>query len=262
MTTPISWFDVLERVRPALGITLTLGDPTVAEAVAASGADWLMADLEHTGLTTRDIEGITLAAQVVGVPVLARVAENRLDDVQHALDAGAAGVIVPRVSSAAEARRALSYARYPPDGARGFGPRRANQYGKDPTYVERANRDIALIVQVETAGAVADLDEIVQVPLSAVYVGPNDLAASLGYIGQPGHPEVVKAIERIIDTARGAGMQVGVAIGDAAGARQYVERGASFLGVGGDIWLLSGAVGSLVASHRTASEWAGGRTSY
>lgn len=262
MITSVSWPDLLERGRPALGITITLGDPTVAEAAAANGADWLMVDLEHSACTTRDLEVIALAGQAGGVPVLARVAENRLDDVQHALDVGAAGVIVPRVNSAAAARAALDHARYPPIGRRGFGPRRANRFGADPSYVERANRDVAVIIQVEHVDAVAQLDEILTVPVSAIYVGPNDLAASMGLIGQPGHPEILRTINGIIDSARAADVAVGVAIGDAAGARRFVDRGAAFLGIGGDIWLLAGAVSALVTSHRSGSEWAGERTSY
>jgi 4-hydroxy-2-oxoheptanedioate aldolase len=250
MHSPPSWADALGRANPSLGITITVGDPTVAEAIAVSGADWLVVDHEHSTCTPRDLEPIAMAGQLAGIPVLARVAENRLDDVQHALDAGAAGVIVPRVTTADSAAAALAHARYPPEGRRGFGPRRANRYGRDTSYVTRANRDVALIIQVEHTEAVARLDDILTVPFDGIYVGPNDLAASMGLLGQPGHPDVVQTIVAVIDAGSAAGIPVGVGIGDAAGARQYIEHGARFLGIGGDIWLLAGAVGSLVADYR------------
>jgi 4-hydroxy-2-oxoheptanedioate aldolase len=244
------WLDVLACVKPALGITITLPDPSVAEVVAACGADWIMVDLEHSALATRDLEVLTLAAHSLGIPVLARVAENRLDDIQHVLDVGAAGVIVPRVRTRAEALRAVDYARYPPDGQRGFGPRRANRYGLDADYVQRANADLAVVVQIEHADAVAHLGEILTVPVSAVYVGPNDLAASLGLLGQPGHPDVVAAMDEVVGLAIGAGKPVGIASGDSVGARRYIQRGVDFLGVGGDVWLLAAAVTGVLESHR------------
>jgi 2-keto-3-deoxy-L-rhamnonate aldolase RhmA len=248
------WITALQRAKPALGITVTLPDPSVAEVIAASGADWIMVDLEHSSCTTRDVESITLAAHSLGVPVLARVAENRLDDVQHVLDAGAAGIVVPRVGSAAEANGAVEHARYPPDGRRGFGPRRANRYGLDRGYVEWANSGLAVVIQLEDVNALSELKDILATPVSAIYIGPNDLAASMGLLGQPGHRDVIDVILRVIDEALVAGKPVGVAVGDAAGARPYTDRGADFLGIAGDIWLLGAAVASAIERHRTSAE--------
>lgn len=246
-----TWSETLAAHRPALGITITLSDPIVAEAVGASGADWMMVDLEHSTCSPHDLEAIALAADHTRVPVLARVADNRQDAIQHVLDVGAAGVIVPRVNSAAEAARAVAFAKYPPRGQRGYGPRRANRFGTDPAYVGDANRTTAVLVQVEHADAVEALESILEASADGIYVGPMDLAASMGHLGDPSHPTVIAAIEHTIEVCVKAGIPVGVGTGEVAMARRYAGLGASFLGVGGDIWLLAAGTRRLLESLRS-----------
>src|SRR5690606_5677676 len=189
----------LRRREKLLGTLLTLPDPAVAEIVAGAGFDWLFLDAEHGALETRELRAI-LQAVDHRVPCVVRVAAAAEAPIKKALDLGAAGVIVPQVQSAAQAAEVVRYARYSPDGARGVGLARAHGYGFSfADDVATANERTAVIVQVEHAKAVADIEGIVRVPgVDAVLLGPYDLSASLGKMGRVDDPEVVAAIARVI----------------------------------------------------------------
>ena len=227
------------------GTLLSLPSPDVAEVLAGAGFDWLFVDGEHGALGPRDVLGILRAAPAV--PCLVRTPPGLDAAVAHALDAGAAGIIVPQVHSAEQAARAAALARYPSAGTRGVGGGRAAGYGRDgAAYLAGANDAITVVVQAESAAAVENIAAIARTPgVDAVLVGPHDLAASLGHLGQPGHDAVQQAIGRIVDACRAAGRVVGLFGASAEAVRPWLERGVSLVVAGVDSALLGAAARQL-----------------
>ncbi|CAM2147415.1 MULTISPECIES: HpcH/HpaI aldolase family protein [Paraburkholderia] len=237
----------LKDAEPLFGLWLSMGSETAAEALAHAGFDWLLIDMEHTpndsGDTIAQLRAIA-AAHLPTEPVV-RVAANEPWLVKHVLDAGARTVMFPNIASAAEAARAVSTTRYPdaqsPDGQRGVaGVVRAAAYGMRRDYLHGANAQIATLVQIESAAALAEVEQIAAVPgVDCLFVGPADLAASLGHLGDSKHPDVQAAMTRIVAAARAAGVAAGIFAMDAAQAKQYREMGFSFIALAADvIWLV------------------------
>jgi 2-dehydro-3-deoxyglucarate aldolase/4-hydroxy-2-oxoheptanedioate aldolase len=233
------------------GTLVSLPSPEIAEILAEAGFDWLFVDLEHS---TLDVRSAQTVLQAVGgrVDCLLRVPLNDEIWIKKALDTGAAGIIVPQVNSADDARRAVRYSKYPPQGARSAGMARAHGYGaRSQDYFRRANAEIALIVQAEHAQAVRNIEEIVNVEgVDAVFVGPYDLSASLGKMGQVEDPEVQAAIERVRRICRERGMPMGIFAASGDRALAYVREGYRLIAAGGDALLLSQAARQLSASLR------------
>ncbi|MCU0504823.1 MAG: aldolase/citrate lyase family protein [Chloroflexi bacterium] len=230
----------------AVGTWVSAADPTVAEVLAGAGLDFLAIDGEHGVVDAGSLGPILAAIRAHGLPTLFRVAENEQARIQHALDAGAGGVIVPRVRSAADAARAAAATRYPPEGTRGIAPRRASGYGRDAGYLARANGLVACVVQVETGEALEDLAAILATPgVDALLVGPNDLAGSLGHTGDIDHPENLAAIERVRAAAVAAAMPVGIHVRTGAEARARLAEGFAFATVATDVGLLAAAADAL-----------------
>ncbi|HZQ07135.1 MAG TPA: aldolase/citrate lyase family protein, partial [Anaerolineae bacterium] len=173
---------------------------------------------------------------------------------------GAAGVIVPLIRTADDARRAVAACRYPPEGIRGFGPRRPSNYGRigGPDFIRAANANIITIVQIEHMDAVANLDEILAVPgLSAIVIGSNDLSGSLGHMGEPRHPDVLRVVEQIIARARQCNVFVGIAIGDDLEALQgWVDKGVNWLAMGTDYSLMLSRANYVVSQLRAHTKHA------
>ena len=182
-----------------LGTWLTLLDPAVTELLAGSGFDFLVADGEHGPVATADLVPMLIAARTRGVPILYRVAANEPVRIMHALDAGAAGVVVPQIRTVADAERAVAWCRYPPVGLRGIAPRRASEYGRRTAdYLRGANELDTCCIQVETREAYEELDAILAVPgVDAILVGPNDFSAALGHTGDLAHPEVEAVLDSV-----------------------------------------------------------------
>jgi len=224
-----------------IGTILSLPSPEVTEILAAAGFDWLFLDTEHAPLGPRTVVECLRAAGPC--PVLVRVGANEEAAIKQALDAGAAGVIVPQVAGADEARRAVVAARYPPDGRRGVGVARAQGYGFDfERYVAAANEAVVVVAQVESAEGVAQVDAIAALQgLDAIFIGPYDLAASLGHMGEPDHPEAEAAIERVRERTLAAGRRLGIFGTDANALRARLERGYTLIAVGIDALLLGRA---------------------
>jgi 4-hydroxy-2-oxoheptanedioate aldolase len=222
-----------------LAAVVTLPDPCVAEALAGSAVDFLIVDMEHAPISERELEGILIAASSCRKPTLVRVAANEAGAIQRVLDTGPEGVIVPRVATPEEAAAAVAAARFPPDGLRGYGPRRANSYGRDPSFARRNNEEVLVVLQIEDAAALAALETIVGVSgVGGVLIGPNHLAASMGLLGQVEHPRILEAVEKIIAACRDADLPVGCGTYAGRGAARVVAMGADFVVAGGDIWLL------------------------
>jgi 2-keto-3-deoxy-L-rhamnonate aldolase RhmA len=229
--------EMLRSGKLCIGTGITLSDPLVTEALCDS-VDFFWIDLEHTGMNPETLAAHMLAARGRGVPALVRVPGSDTPWIKPVLDAGADGIIVPQVRSADEVRAIVSDCRYPPLGRRGFGPRVPSNYGRStgPDYVERANHDVFVVAQIENAEAMAALDDILAVPgLDSVALGPWDLSASLGVMGQVEHPIVVQAIETVVAKARAAGIPVGTGTGALADfAVSMARRGIQWIQLGND----------------------------
>lgn len=241
----------LKKGDKLLGTMVTLPSAPAAEVLASLGFDWLFVDAEHGPLETAELLGI-LTAVNRRAACLVRVPSCDAVQIAKVLDLGADGIIVPQVNTAEQAQAAVRFARYPPDGTRGVGLARAHGYGlKFKEYVDSANREIAVVVQAENAAAVENIDAIVRVPgVDAVLLGPYDLSASLGKMGQVDDPAVVAAIARVTDACRAAGMPLGYFGVNAAAVRPYVARGYTLIVAGVDTTLLAGAARGLLAELR------------
>ncbi len=193
------------------GTLLTIGSVEVAEILGGLGFDWLFLDAEHGALEPRDV--LLLLQAIAGrTPCLVRIPALEEGWVKRVLDAGAEGIIVPQVETAAQAERAVRYAHFPPVGTRGLGTGRANRYGLAMAdFLAQSEERVVVVIQAETRGAVEHIEELVRVPgLDAVFVGPYDLSASLGYPGAVDHPVVREAIGRVEVACRGAGLPAGL----------------------------------------------------
>ena len=234
-----------------LGTMLSLSSPSVAEVLANSGIDWMFIDAEHGSFSTGDIQAVLQAAGNQ-VPCIVRVAAPEELPIKKALDVGAAGIIVPMVNSAAQAQEMVRYSRFSPAGLRGVGIARAHGYGKTfNEYLEQANDNVALIVQAEHIDAVEDIEAIVAVEgVDAVLIGPYDLSASLGKMGQLDDPAVVKAIDHVTKTCLEANMPLGIFGVSPTVVRPYIDREFSLIVVGVDTILLSTATETMIAELR------------
>src|SRR5262245_38845410 len=208
--------DKLRQGQICLGTCITFTDPTVTEALC-NVVDFVWIDMEHNPLTIESVQGHILATKGSQTASLVRVAWNDPVLIKPVLDVGAAGVIVPLIRSAEDARRAVAACLYPPQGIRGFGPRRPSNYRRlgGPEFCRAANDGMLVIGQVEPGDAVNESGAILAVPgLASVVVGPSDVAGSLGHMGEPQHPEVRAAIEAVVARGRQRGVPVGLAAGD------------------------------------------------
>ncbi len=235
-----------------LGTLISLNSSEVAEMLASLGFDWFFLDNEHSPLEALELQGIMRAAG--STPCIVRVSHSAEVPIKKALDSGAAGIIAPMVNSAEQAAQVVSWAKYPPVGTRGVGIGRAHGYGlKFQEYVARANDEVAVIVQCEHIDAVNDIDRIVRVPgVDAVLIGPYDLSASMGRLGQVTQPEVVAAIDRVTAACRAANVPLGIFGLSAQAVQPYIERGYTLIVAGVDTVLLGQAAAQLLA-HLKAS---------
>ena len=227
-----------------IGTFVAIPHPVAVEVSASAGLDFVCIDWEHSQIDEGRIEDLVRAADVVGTPAIVRMPGHAPEPIASALDAGAAGVLVPRVSSAAEAQAAVSAVRYPPVGMRGAGPGRASRYGYDIAgYIAEANASLVLAIQVETAAAVKNIDEILAVEeIDLVFIGPGDLAVSLGVTGSEGRERLDGAILEVVDACRAAGKAVGMFRPDASDIGRWCEKGVSFFIIASDTMFLGKAI--------------------
>jgi 2-dehydro-3-deoxyglucarate aldolase len=234
-----------------IGTMVTLPVPALAEILADLGFDWLFVDGEHGPLETREILAIL---QAVGdrVPCLVRVPGAEEPPIKKALDLGAEGIIVPQVNTVQQAASVVRYARYAPAGSRGVGLARAHGYGlRFQEYLDAANQSVAVIVQAEHAQAVENIESIVKVEgIDAVLIGPYDLAASLGKMGQIDDRAVTDAIDHVKNTCQAAGVPLGYFGVSAQAIRPYMERGYRMIAAGVDTLFLAGAAKRLLEELR------------
>lgn len=242
--------------RPALGGWMMIGHPTVAEAMAGEGFDWLAVDMEHTATGVREFHQVALAVQGRGVDLLARL--HSCDPVlaKLVLDAGAAGIIVPSVNTPEEAARAVAMAKFPPQGIRGASLCRATDHGRNfAAYFAQHNERVLVVVMLEHIDAARRADEILAVPgIDAAFIGPYDLSASMGLAGQVEHPLVVAAQQMIVEACQrhrvAAGIHVVSTEPDAVGRR--IQAGYRFIACGLDTLFIMQGCRQMLAAGRAA----------
>ena len=229
---------------PTIGSWIQAASPTVAEVLDGCGFDWLAIDCEHTDIGLNELAGILRGIR--SATPLVRVKNNDALSIRQPLDCGAQGVIVPLVNSAAEAAAAVAAAHYPPVGVRGYAYCRANNHGlRFDEYATAASTETVVIVMIESAQAVRDIDAIVGVDgVDGVFVGPYDLSGSLGVPGQPEHKLVMKALDAVVSACLRAGKAAGQHIvqPEPEAIARSLEQGYTFLALGMDtVFLANGA---------------------
>jgi 4-hydroxy-2-oxoheptanedioate aldolase len=226
------------------------GSPLIAELCAGAGLDWLLIDAEHSPNGLESILAQLQAVRGYPVQVLVRPPVNDTGVIKQYLDLGVQNLLVPMVNSAAEAAAAVAATRYPPHGVRGVGSAlaRASRWNRIPDYLGRASETISVTVQIESEAAVAAVEEILAVDgVDAIFLGPSDLAASMGVLGQQEHPDVRAAVERCLAAAAAAGKPAGVNAFNKDTARSYLAAGAAFVLVGADVAILARGSEALAA---------------
>ena len=224
--------------RRQIGVWNTIGGNTAAEALASCGFDWVLVDAEHGAMDTLDV--LPALQAIAGYPQVSAVVRPPSGDpviVKRLLDFGAQTLMIPYVQTAAEAAALVSAMRYGPDGVRGSaGMTRAARFGAVPDYAQQAAEELCLIVQIETVTALDGLEEIGSVRgVDALFIGPADLAASMGLRGQPGHDRVVAACEDAIRRCHRLKIPVGILTLDPDLSRHFIQVGTTFDAVGVDL---------------------------
>ena len=225
---------------------------TVAEIGAGAGFDWVLIDAEHAPFNVPAVMAHLQAVEPYPVSALVRPVEGNAALIKQLLDIGAQTLLVPMVNSAEQAKQIVQAAKYPPEGIRGLGTSmaRAANWNRTSNYLHKANDQICVIVQIETQEAMDNIESIVAVDgVDAVFIGPSDLSAAMGHIGNPGHPDVVAAVEKAFDVINKSGKSAGVLAVTPDLVKKYQDAGAKFIGVGVDVSLLANAAQKLASQY-------------
>ncbi|MDH4564755.1 4-hydroxy-2-oxoheptanedioate aldolase [Pseudomonas sp. BN411] len=263
MDLPINTFKQrLQSGQPQIGLWLGLADAYCAELAANAGFDWLLLDGEHA---PNDLRTLLAQLQAIAPYPSQPIIRPPIGDavlIKQLLDIGAQTLLVPMVESAEQAAELVRAMRYPPFGIRGVGSAlaRASRWNSIPGYLDQADEQMCLLVQIENLEGLANLDVIAAVEgVDGVFIGPADLSAAMGHRGNPGHPEVQAAIEDAIARIRAAGKAAGILSADQTLARRYIELGAAFVAVGVDTTVLMRGLQSLAGAFKgTATPVSGG----
>ncbi|MCT1891192.1 HpcH/HpaI aldolase family protein [Brevibacterium luteolum] len=236
--------------RTLYGGWVSSGSPTMAEIMAGAGLDWLLIDMEHTPNSLEAVLHQLYAVSAYPTTPVVRVPVADATIIKQVLDLGAQNILVPMVSTRAEAEAVAAAAQYPPAGVRGVGSAlaRSARWNRVPDYLTEAAEHVSVFVQIETSTGVENAAAIASTPgIDGVFVGPSDLAASMGLLGQQTHPDVVAAVRSVLDEVRAAGMFAGVNAFDPGTARAYAEAGAQFILVGADVAIVARGAEKLAA---------------
>jgi 4-hydroxy-2-oxoheptanedioate aldolase len=234
-----------------LGLWQALANGYTAEICARAGYDWLLFDAEHAPNTAQTLLAQLQAVSSFPVEAVIRVPSGDPVSIKHALDLGCTTLLVPMVDTAEQAAAIVAACRYPPEGIRGVASAtaRATGFGTDAAYLREAASRITLIVQIESSAALANIDAIAATPgIDALFIGPADLAASLGHLGNPAHPDVQAAIVHAKQRIDAAGKPAGIFALSAQDARQRIDERFRFISIGTDIGLLLKGAQALIAS--------------
>lgn len=243
-----------------LGLWFGLANNIAAEICAQSDFDWLLIDAEHSPLSDKDVLSCLQAVAPYKVSPLVRPMSGDKNVLKRLCDVGVQSFLVPMIDTAEQARDVVSSVRYPPSGTRGLGTSmaRAAKWNMTPDYLSRANDEMCVVLQIETKEGLRNLKEIVAVEgVDAVFIGPSDLGAALGYPGQPNHPDVVATVSKALEDICGAGKPAGVLAVASTLVDTYKKAGASFIGVGSDCGVLAKGIQRLYESF-TSGEGAQG----
>lgn len=258
MNTPPNRFKQALAVRqPQIGLWVNLANPLSAEICAGAGFDWLLLDAEHSPNTLG-----TLLAQLQAVAAypdthpIGRVplghGEAGAALIKQFLDLGFQTLLVPMVETPEQAAALVRATRYPPEGIRGMAGARASRWGRYADYASAANKQVCLLVQVETRAGLDNLDAIAATPgVDGVFIGPADLSASLGHVGQASHPEMLRVMDEAVTRIVRAGKAAGILFSDEALARRYLALGATFVAVGLDTQILVRQTSALAALYKS-----------
>lgn len=239
----------LARSELTIGSWITLGHPAIAEIMASAGFDWLVLDMEHSVLELGEVQTIIQVLDKQQCPAIVRLTSNQPDQIKRVMDAGATGVMVPMVKSAADAHAAIQSVYYPPRGQRGVGLARAQGYGASfPEYQRWLEQNAIVVVMIEHVDAINDIDAILSVPeIDAYIIGPYDLSGSMGRPGELNHTDVQAAIELVLRAGQRAEKPGGIHViePDPNALQQRIRSGFNFLGYTLDIRILD----SLCRNH-------------
>lgn len=246
----------LEKIRNkeiALGGWVNSTDPFITEIFTVAGCDWIFIDTEHEPIGRRDLMGILLACKGTDCTPLVRVPENTAENYKWVLDIGAGGIIVPQIKTADDVKKAVEYCRYYPDGERGAGALRVSGFGTNADYYKNANNNTALVIEFENIKCLDNVESILKVKgYDAVFIGPMDLAQSMGFLNQTDAPEVQKAIETIIRTLSARGIPVGITVKDKNDLLTRVSQGAGFFILGSDYRFVRDGIKAKLSESREA----------
>lgn len=249
--------NALAQRQAQIGLWLSMADPYLAEAAATCGYDWLLIDGEHA---PNDLRGTLAALQAVAPypgQAVVRVVDGSTALIKQMLDIGAKSLLVPMVDTPEQARAIVAATQYPPRGVRGVGSAvgRASRWSSRTDYLTVADDEVCLLVQAETVTALQNLPAICAVDgVHGVFIGPADLAASMGHRGNPGHPEVQAAIENAMKIIIASGKAAGTLTSDPALAQRYLDLGCTFVAVGVDVLIFANA------ARRLRTQFAGATT--
>jgi 2-keto-3-deoxy-L-rhamnonate aldolase RhmA len=246
----ITFAERLRKGELLIGTLVSLPSPEITEILAGAGYDWLFIDAEHGAFNPQQAQTMLQAAG--NVPCVIRVPSGDEIWIKKALDIGAAGIIVPQVHTSEQAKQIVKYCKYSPQGSRGVGIGRAHKYGMEfEHYLRNANKNTAVILQAESRQAIDNIEDIVAIRgVDAILIGPYDLSASLGKIGQVTHPVVVKAIDKVTRACKKAGVKAGFFGVNADAVKPYIKKGFTLITAGVDSLFLTRSAKETLASIR------------
>jgi 4-hydroxy-2-oxoheptanedioate aldolase len=243
----------LKAGTPQIGLWSSLSSNYSVEVIAGAGFDWILLDTEHSPADLENLLTQLQAAAPYPAHPVVRVPWNDMVTMKRVLDIGAQSLLVPYVSTAEEARKAVSYTRYPPAGMRGVaGTTRATRFGRVKDYAKRAHEELCVLVQVETEAALDNIEAICAMDgIDGVFIGPADLHASMGHTGEIANPKVKPLIDQAIRRIRKCGSAPGILTPSEADARHWLECGALFVAVGADVGILARGAEALAAKFKS-----------
>lgn len=246
----------LKDKRAQIGFWQALANPYTVEISADSGYDWLLLDAEHAPNDVPLLLTQLQATKGSSTHAIIRPPIGETWIIKQLLDIGAQTLLIPMVESGAQAAELVKATRYPPHGVRGVGAAlaRASRFNRIPDYLQTADDEICLLLQIESRAGLAALDEIAAVDgVDGVFIGPADLAADMGFLGKPGAPEVQAEVEKALLRVQAHGKAAGILIGDLGLAKRYIELGATFVAIGNDVTLFAAATTKLLADFKATA---------
>src|SRR5216684_6527890 len=255
MELPVNRFKrAIKAGKPQLGLWVSLADAGCAELCAGAGFDWVLLDAEHGPNDLRTLFAQLQAVAPYESQPIVRLRVGDINLIKQVLEIGTQTLLIPMVETAEQAADLVAAMHYPPEGIRGVGAAlgRSSRWNRIPNYLNQAGEEMCLLVQIETRRGIENLKAIAAVPgVDGVFIGPSDLSASLGHLGNVTHPEVLETIERCIGDVRTAGKAPGILMGDETLVRRYLQLGCTFIAVGADAFLLSQAADRLASKFKS-----------